>query len=579
MLMAPATAAAQGEQASPAESFSQAQQAYDAGHFDEAAVLFARLARAQPHKAGLQFWWAYAAYRAGDLGQAASAAERALALTPDSPDSLYLAGVVAFDRGQLDAAQLLFDRLAPQGDDTPLALAAREHLELIQWQRALEQAKKTLEAGSLDEAERQLDGLLKRRPGEPAAVYHRALARYRRGDHEAALAGFDEVLSSEPSDTWAAYMRALCLQRLDRPGEARAILTTLADSADQTVAAEARAASQALERAGADPPDGRHSGSSPRIWRGRLATGLAWDSNPAFVSDSSYVDEADQGWGPTLEARGELALPLPGEATLTAAPRGLVRSYPLGPSGYDLALASLRLELQQSGGGPDRWLGLGAGGSLLGWAPLLDVQEAWLGVGWHRAERWRGSLQLSGFRREAHLQSYENLDALGTALAPRLRVLLHPRLTVTVGWPLRLERADAYTLDWSGATAEPEALTYDASLEADASFLGQGPELALSWRPHWRDARLDANAGLQWRRYTAEEVSYTFLDEVQRYQLPRGDRRARLRATASARAWGATRGFVSLSWIANHSTIEGDSWPVDRNFTSLLAAGGLELRR
>ena len=75
MLMAPATAAAQGEQASPAESFSQAQQAYDAGHFDEAAVLFARLARAQPHKAGLQFWWAYAAYRAGDLGQAAGVLE------------------------------------------------------------------------------------------------------------------------------------------------------------------------------------------------------------------------------------------------------------------------------------------------------------------------------------------------------------------------------------------------------------------------------------------------------------------------------------------------------------------------
>lgn len=48
---------------------------------------------------------------------------------------------------------------------------------------------------------------------------------YRRGEFEAAIKQFDQVLQRKPAHFWAQYLNALCLLRLHRPAEARAQLS------------------------------------------------------------------------------------------------------------------------------------------------------------------------------------------------------------------------------------------------------------------------------------------------------------------------------------------------------------------
>src|SRR5262249_47429054 len=48
---------------------------------------------------------------------------------------------------------------------------------------------------------------------------------YRRGEFDAAIKEFDQVLQRQPAHFWAQYLDALCLLRLHRPAEARAQLS------------------------------------------------------------------------------------------------------------------------------------------------------------------------------------------------------------------------------------------------------------------------------------------------------------------------------------------------------------------
>jgi putative PEP-CTERM system TPR-repeat lipoprotein len=119
--------------------------------------------------------------RAGQMAEAAAAADKALALAPVSGEAHYQKGSVAHARNQGAPALASYSRA--------LELMP-EHMEA-----RLARAGLLLDLGRVDEARADLAEVQKQRPKEPRASYLRALAAERSGDGVAARTALAEVVS------------------------------------------------------------------------------------------------------------------------------------------------------------------------------------------------------------------------------------------------------------------------------------------------------------------------------------------------------------------------------------------------
>jgi len=117
--------------------------------------------------------------RARQLKEAATAADTALALMPNSAEAVYQKGSVAHVQGDLKGALSAYDR-ALQTDNSHIeARVARIGIALDQ--------------GRLDDAKKDVAELQKTAPNEPRAAYMKALLAERSGDMDASRAALKEV--------------------------------------------------------------------------------------------------------------------------------------------------------------------------------------------------------------------------------------------------------------------------------------------------------------------------------------------------------------------------------------------------
>jgi tetratricopeptide (TPR) repeat protein len=135
--------------------------------------------------------------RAGRFDDAQLLLDHVLAVDPNEPNALHLAGMVAFRRGEPEAALELMQRSLTHGIDTPLYL--RNICEIY---RVLGRLDEALEAG------RRATALA---PADPQCLQNLAIIHCHRLELDAALDCANEALRLDPSLPGAHFARAEAL--------------------------------------------------------------------------------------------------------------------------------------------------------------------------------------------------------------------------------------------------------------------------------------------------------------------------------------------------------------------------------
>jgi tetratricopeptide (TPR) repeat protein len=546
---------------------------YGAGAFVEAQGAFEQVATRHDDHPTLLFWLARAARDAGDPEVAAEAIERSLVLEPSSIDAWYLAGLVAFERGERTEARECFLNVARM-DEGSLGDSARAHLDLLSWLDARDRAVRHLESGEFETARPALDRLEASRPGDPTVAYHRAYANYLAGEYGAALAGFELLATQHPEHEYGRYMAAVTLGRLGRIDEARAALEELAEVASPEVAA---AALEALSR----PSVAAGSSVEGRARKGSwgASAGLVHDTNPLYVSESARRQFESAASGMTVGVWGSALLAQRDAFRLSVGASGLARAYASGPGEDDFGRLRAAVELSYHLRSLTMWAGVDAGLSTLGWAPLLDLEQLYLGGRWRRPDASH-AIELRGvtYRRGAHLEGYENLDGYGGRGLLQWTWRVSPVVEVGLSWSLTGEKAVPYQVEWTIPVSEAGAAGL-AAVYAEGSFLEHGPRGRLLLELPWRTTELSLGADVQWRAYTVPERR-TIERSGQREEdkRERRDRRWSTDLTVSTEVASPLRGYAALTLSRNESSLNADVWPIDRGFRRDLFAVGVEVR-
>ncbi|NOY26135.1 MAG: hypothetical protein GXP62_09715, partial [Oligoflexia bacterium] len=298
-----------------------------------------------------------------------------------------------------------------------------------------------------------------------------------------------------------------------------------------------------------------------------------------FVSESTQAIAPSNGVGWSASGSAQIPLARWGNSRVFFGPGASVRAYISGPSEFDYAVISARMELSHHADRLRAWAGLGASGAWLGWSPYVDAEDLYSGLSWSLGQHALVRTDLSVQRRAAHLVGYDNLDAFGARLAPQLRLGLGGPGWLGVGWTLGAERGNAYVLTWSGTSSDKKPLPYDASLTAESTWTGQGPSLVLRLEPFSDRLELSSSVEFQWRRYGPEEqISYVYPDQILAGSQARRDRRLFVLAGLSGHVKGELWVFLRYSGLRNWSTLTPDVWPIDRSYTRHLVLSGVELR-
>ncbi len=546
-------------------AYQEARAAFALGEYSAAEQGFATLQQRYPEAPEVLFWQAYTSHRLGLPEAALATVEQCLLLDPGWVDPLYLRGLLRHQAGDRAGALADFDRVVALDPDGALGPSAAEHAETLRTQAAREAILEVIADGDLDRAEALLAASVDADSEPTWVLYHRGYVAYLQARHEDAIAHLDELLWLTPGDPWGRYLRALARQAAGHDGQWRPTLEELAATGEPDVAAQAAARLAELSPA---PPGARPTPSASRsTWRFQSGAGL--DSNPAYVADSSYVPDSDRAVTGESRLRGEVLLWKHNRVRVHTAPTLLVRAYGSGVEGRDLAQAGLRAEVSAGRGSARAWAGLGAGVSWLGWQLFLDAEEVYAGLRWRPVSGTWTRLSLGAYRRQPWQAEYANLEALGGAL--RVTQTFRPGdvLQVSGGLRLRAERAEAYEATWSSGGGELLVL------EADASFVGLGPVAALSVEAPWRTLEVRGSAGLEWRRYAVPE-RYGLAQSTDQ-EVARRDLRLATDLQVSAELIGPLRLYLRHTFVANGSTIDGSSTPVDRRFTRQLATLGAEV--
>ena len=307
-------------------------EAADALHVGEdarARALLERASAAEDPAPDVHLALARLELRQGDLRAADATVRRALALAPEHPAALALAGEILRAAGRLEAARERYDAALALDPTQPEARAGRARLHLEAGDRAaadalqvpaddrslalrLAWADVAAEDGELEAAVAKLDEVLRQNPGWLPALlrrgdFHRRLGRmaaasrdleravelatsdpeprYRRGllrrdlrDLQGALEDFDRALSLDPDFAAAFVARGAIYQAAGRHDAAeRDFDRALAIGADDGAALTHKAVSQCAEgafaacRASAE----RALAARPDDWRAHVAAGHA----------------------------------------------------------------------------------------------------------------------------------------------------------------------------------------------------------------------------------------------------------------------------------------------------------------
>ncbi len=561
----------------------QARSLVDQQQFAQAVRLLSQLVEDEPDSAETRFWLAYATYKSGAFQEALDETSRVLELEPDWVDPHYLAGLAAFGAGRPELAREHFQWVVAQaGPAADLGRSAALQLAKISQRLGLAKARELIRKKRFNEAVSLLDDLLAAQPDDTDMAYHRAYAWFRMRKYETALLGFRGIVESHPDYYWARYMEAICLDRLGQTAEAADIMRSLLDCSDVGVSREARSALDSLGNFGTTNQENAGLGSSGSIsWlsggRWTLPLSVDMDSNPAYIPESSYVKDDEAATGFSLQPTGELLLLDGVRSTLALGAEGILRLYPWGPGEYELTQIYSNIEYGTRGREYRFWAGVGSGVSWLGWDLFLDLQETYLGGHWIQHSRTRSVAAMGAYRRKAHLEDYQNLDALGAWGRLGQRIMLSRRAYLEPGYYFETENAAAYSLSWSGTLDSGSG--YEALITAEASFFGHGPRLEAVMEFPWRELRLDWSAGLSWRGYGKPEILVYDVDgESFTYEGQRRDRRTWLYLDNSFRAAGQLYLFGRFSGLFNSSTLSGEDWPSDRSYSRRLVSLGVELR-
>jgi Flp pilus assembly protein TadD len=155
----------------------------------------------------------------GDSQTAGVNFDRALALEPHNPETLYNRGKLRLDAGDLAGAAT--DLEAAVAADPAMA-RARINLAIV-----------SIRQGNLDDAEVQLRAALEIDPGDPRALTNLGEVRRARGDADQAIALYRRALASDPAYAHAAARLGVALEaRGDTTGALAAYRDYLARGAE-----------------------------------------------------------------------------------------------------------------------------------------------------------------------------------------------------------------------------------------------------------------------------------------------------------------------------------------------------------
>jgi tetratricopeptide (TPR) repeat protein len=240
------------------------------------AVAMALLLASSPAIASVESELAFhrgvVAFGAGQLEEARSEFERALAEDPEDAAAIHYLGLIADAEGKPDEAIELFERalaLTPEDTDLRFDLGAA-----------------LLEAGRNQEALESFEEVLKREPDRARAHLFAGIARYRLQDYAAAMPHLEKAVELDPElSREASYYQGL----------------TLAYQGDFSAAAGALGV---VERQSPAHPLGRSASelrgqmepeAPTRPWKIAITSGIEYDSNPTLIgsTDLPVSDEGD----------------------------------------------------------------------------------------------------------------------------------------------------------------------------------------------------------------------------------------------------------------------------------------------
>lgn len=222
------------------------------GRAKDAALTFSALARARPDSAQAQYLLGSAYEKTRDWSGVEEAARKALALAPDHAPSKFLLARLHVRRGEADAAGALIAELRQKYAGSP---------DLLDLEGVL-----ALQQGRSADAVRLLAQAAERGPSTDRTV-RLALARWRKGEREEAVATLEDWLSEYPGDLAVRFQIAGYYQQLDRLADAKNTLEAIVAAAPESWAAhndlawvllklgEAAAAKEHAERSMALAPD------------------------------------------------------------------------------------------------------------------------------------------------------------------------------------------------------------------------------------------------------------------------------------------------------------------------------------
>jgi len=529
---APPPRAVDCQATTPAEALARARQAFAAEDYAQAGVWAACVADTDDDAAEARMLGGYAAFKRRDLARAAALLDASLTRA-DRLDAAFLRGLVAEALGQW-ATALRYLQPVAAARATPLAATARRlvrrleedlararELQAIRQRaeahaRAIAQLTAALRAGQDQQAWQALRQAERAQPRDALHHYYRGYLAYRRGDYRQAELEFRAALALAPQDGWSHYMLALTLRQRGQPRHARALLAGLSVRGSDGELREAARLQLAVAH-GATPGGGA-------VLSTEVATGAGFDSNPAFLAETTPADSA------ALFIEGRALVwgrqPLGHHHALSAGLRIFERDYAWRGEGRAATDVAAWVGEEWQG----QRLGLSVDYSyqfsLYGYQPLLSLHDLatslWLPLSSRLSLQATTRLDLQ----QAHNAAYGYLE--GLSLGEQLGAsLAWPRVVLRLGYSLLHNWAPA-TRTLVSQRPGPSGPTTVAYL-SDYTHLAHGPRgdlrLALPGR-----LVLGAALELLWYRFA---VADRLVDEASDSTLWSADR-ADLRLFAGA---------------------------------------------
>jgi tetratricopeptide (TPR) repeat protein len=556
----------------------QAEQAFEQGQYEEVLQLLSAASEKEHLSRQVRFLQAYALFHLKRLEQAAALLDAMLAQQFSARVAL-LRGLVAFARQQWPSAQKHLQAVIDAGEE-PYVVTAKEMIGRVeeairrQHHEALRSGKKHLEAGRLDEAERDLERAEQALPGQVETRYYSGYLAYKRKKYLAARRLLHEALGIDAGDEWSRYMLAMTELELKEEKSATTRLEELASTAKKRrvrkVAQEALARLEAARR--------RERPSGPFV---RLELGSGLDTNPGYIDEiSAERSGLELHAAAQLEYQHWLARHVRGRIGLSGFERGYGSG---GGRSNEQTEGATWATLGWSGPRFDAALSYSYSLLLYGHEPLYSEHGGYLELG-HLLGKWfrvEGVGRIS--RRVVHDQDYDYLRALvaGGTLGARFH---RSWLTLGAGYEMVRQWADPMLVveqktetggQGSGPGGPPTTIQYTLSTRTDYTLVGHGPFVWSRLRLPWRLA-LQVGVGIQWRLFdNAGTVANSHSGTIESFG-PRRDLRISLEGELVRSFASGVQLALRLESVDNRSSLAQDEWGLDRTYSRWLA--GLALR-